>query len=97
MFEAAKLQRKVSKKEFKEQESSLRTDLLEMQRELKDNGYHKVIIIIAGIEGAGKGEVVNRLNEWMDTRGIATYAFWEENDLEREVTVGPSRNRVSTS
>jgi polyphosphate:AMP phosphotransferase len=84
MFEAAKLQRKVSKADFKKQEIDLRTDLLAMQRELKENGKTKIVIIIAGVEGAGKGEVVNRLNEWMDARGIATYAFWDETDEERE-------------
>ncbi|MBF0255768.1 MAG: polyphosphate:AMP phosphotransferase [Gammaproteobacteria bacterium] len=84
MFEAAKLQRKVSKEDFKQQETDLRTDLLEMQRALRENGKTKIIILIAGVEGAGKGEVVNRLNEWMDARGIATYAFWEESDEERD-------------
>lgn len=29
-----------------------------------------VYLIIAGIEGAGKGEVVNTLDEWLDPRGI---------------------------
>lgn len=84
MFEAAKLQRKVSKTDFKEQEAQLRTDLLEMQRLLKENAKIKVVVIIAGLEGSGKGQVVNRLNEWMDARGIATYAFWEETDEERD-------------
>ncbi len=84
MFEAAKLNRKVPKADFKEQEASLRTDLLEMQRQLSAHGKSKVVVIIAGIEAAGKGEVVNRLNEWMDARGIATYAFWDETDEERD-------------
>ncbi len=84
MFEAAKLQRKVSKTDFKKQEIDLRTELLAMQRELKESGRTRIIVIISGVEGAGKGEVVNRLNEWMDARGIATYAFWEESDEERD-------------
>lgn len=84
MFEAAKLQRKVSKEDFKIQEVDLRTDLLAMQRELRESGRTRIIVIISGVEGAGKGEVVNRLNEWMDARGIATYAFWEESDEERD-------------
>ncbi|QFY90576.1 polyphosphate:AMP phosphotransferase [Magnetovirga frankeli] len=84
MFEAAKLQRKVSKSDFKQQEVDLRTELLAMQRELKESGKSRIIVIITGVEGAGKGEVVNRLNEWMDARGIATYAFWQESDEERD-------------
>ncbi|OGT88183.1 MAG: polyphosphate:AMP phosphotransferase [Gammaproteobacteria bacterium RIFOXYA12_FULL_61_12] len=82
MFEAAKLNRKVSKAEFKEQETELRTQLLALQREVALSRRISVIVIVAGIEGAGKGEVVNRLSEWMDTRGIATYAFWDQTDEE---------------
>jgi polyphosphate:AMP phosphotransferase len=36
------------------------------------------------VEGAGKGEVVNRLNEWLDTRHVQTFAFWDETDEERQ-------------
>ncbi|RKZ46909.1 MAG: polyphosphate:AMP phosphotransferase [Gammaproteobacteria bacterium] len=83
MFEAAELGRKIAKKDFDEEEPLLHTNLLEVQRKLKDSGT-PVIIIVSGVEGAGKGEVVNRLNEWFDTRGLQTYAFWDESDEERE-------------
>jgi polyphosphate:AMP phosphotransferase len=83
MFEAAELGRKVSKKEFERLEPELRTKLLETQRELAEAGI-PVILIVSGVEGAGKGEVVNRLHEWLDTRGITTSAFWDETDEERE-------------
>jgi polyphosphate kinase 2 (PPK2 family) len=43
-----------------------------------------VVVIVSGVEAAGKGEVVNRLNEWLDTRGVQTFAFWELSDEERE-------------
>jgi polyphosphate:AMP phosphotransferase len=44
-----------------------------------------VIIIIAGMDGAGKGDTVNVLNEWMDPRHIQTHAPSEptETDLAR--------------
>ena len=83
MFEAAKLGRKVAKESFKEQIPDLRTELLEAQRQLHKSNT-SVVIIISGVEGAGKGEVVNRLNEWLDTRGVQTFAFWDETDEERE-------------
>jgi polyphosphate:AMP phosphotransferase len=83
MFEAAELGRKVSKKEFARLEPELRTKLLQTQRELAEAGI-PVIVIVSGVEGAGKGEVVNRLHEWLDTRGISTSAFWDETDEERE-------------
>ena len=83
MFEAAKVGRTVSKQVFKEQRNELRTQLLEAQRELRENEV-PVVVIVAGVEAAGKGEVVNRLNEWLDTRGVQTFAFWDFSDEERE-------------
>jgi polyphosphate:AMP phosphotransferase len=83
MFEAAELGRKISKTDFKKEEPELHTQLLEIQRTLRESNF-PVIIIVSGVEGAGKGEVVNRLNEWLDTRGISTSAFWDESDEELE-------------
>ncbi|MCB1735929.1 MAG: polyphosphate:AMP phosphotransferase [Gammaproteobacteria bacterium] len=83
MFEATKVGRKVGKQDFKEQVTKLRTELLDTQRRLADSGV-PVIVLVSGIEAAGKGEVVDRLNEWMDTRGVQTWAFWDESDEDRE-------------
>ncbi len=83
MFEATKVGRSVGKEEFKAQRDELRTQLLEAQRKLKESDI-PVIVIVSGVEAAGKGEVVNRLNEWLDTRGVQTHAFWEMSDEERE-------------
>jgi polyphosphate:AMP phosphotransferase len=83
MFESAQLGRKVSKTEFKQLEPDLHTRLLEVQRTLRDSGK-SVILVVSGVEGAGKGEVVNRLNKWLDARGVQTVAFWEESDEEHE-------------
>jgi polyphosphate:AMP phosphotransferase len=83
MFETAKVGRSVSKQDFKAQRDELRTQLLEAQRELT-NSKIPVVVIVSGVEAAGKGEVVNRLNEWLDTRGVQTFAFWDLSDEERE-------------
>jgi polyphosphate:AMP phosphotransferase len=83
MFEATKVGRTVSKEEFKDQRDELRTQLLEAQRELRETNI-PVVVIVSGVEAAGKGEVVNRLNEWLDTRGLQTFAFWELSDEELE-------------
>ena len=83
VFEAAELGHEVTKKHFDEQEPALRTALLAAQRKLHETGI-PVIVIISGVEGAGKSEVVNRLNEWLDARGVETMAFWDETDEEHE-------------
>ncbi len=83
MFEAVELGKKISKKEFDEEEPRLHTRLLKLQHALRETDI-PVIIIVSGVEGAGKGGVVNRLSKWMDPRSIETSAFWDESDEERE-------------
>ena len=84
MFEAAELGHKLSKGQFKRIEPKLRADLLDVQYDLAKNGRFPVIILISGVRGAGKGETVNLLNEWMDPRHIHTHAFDNLSDEERE-------------
>ncbi|MFH1763589.1 MAG: polyphosphate kinase [Gemmatimonadota bacterium] len=74
MFETAELGQKVSKREYKEREILLRKDLLDAQFRLKNAGF-PVIVLFHGVDGAGKGETVNTLHEWMDTRLITTRAY----------------------
>lgn len=83
MFETAELGRSVSKKDFDEQEPQIHAQLLSLQRRLRDLQI-PVTIVISGVEGAGKGGVVNQLNAWFDSRGVRTNAFWELSDEERE-------------
>ena len=83
MFEAAELGRRISKEEYRTQVPALRAALLEAQRELRAAPF-AVIVVFAGVDGAGKGETVNVLNEWMDTRGILTRAYGEPSDEECE-------------
>jgi polyphosphate:AMP phosphotransferase len=83
MFEAAEIGHKLSKGEYKRIEPKLRADLLEVQYEISKNGKFPVIVLISGVRGAGKGETVNLLNEWMDPRHIHTHAFDNPTDEER--------------
>jgi polyphosphate:AMP phosphotransferase len=83
MFEAAEVGRRIPKNEFKALEEDLRTELLAAQFRAQDKGV-PVIVIVSGVEGAGKGEVVDRLSEWLDTRGLDVRAFWDETDEERD-------------
>lgn len=83
MFETAELGRTLSKKEYDAQEPLLRTELLEVQEDLKHASF-PVIIIIGGVDGAGKSETVNLLHEWMDARYLQTHALGPPTDEERE-------------
>ena len=77
MFEAIELGQKLSKAEFKTQERGFRAELLLLQQQLRKSGI-ATLVIISGTDGAGKGEVVNQLNKWFDSRGLETHALGEE-------------------
>jgi AMP-polyphosphate phosphotransferase len=74
MFETAELGQKVSKAEYQRRELALREELLDAQFQLKDARF-PVILLFHGVDGAGKGDTVNTLHEWMDTRLITTRAY----------------------
>ena len=84
MFRTAELGQSVPKSEFKQKEPVLRQELLEAQRRLRKLKKCPVIIIFAGVDGAGKGETVNLLNAWMDPRWLITPAYDKPSDEERE-------------
>lgn len=75
MFETAEIGHKLSKERYKREEPKLRQALLEAQYKLLESGKFPVLLIVSGVEGAGKGETVNLMNEWMDPRHLRAYAF----------------------
>src|SRR5262245_22034384 len=75
MFESAELGHAIAKTLYKKELPPLREALLDAQLEVVEKKEFPVIIVVAGVEGAGKGDTVNTLNEWMDPRHIETHAF----------------------
>ena len=84
MFRTAELGQTVPKSEFNQREPLLRQALLEAQANLRVNSRFPVIILFAGVDGAGKGDTVNVLNEWMDPRWLITRAYDDPSDEERD-------------
>ncbi|MEN8151325.1 MAG: polyphosphate:AMP phosphotransferase [Planctomycetota bacterium] len=83
MFRTAELGQKVSKAEFNQAVPDLRIALIEAQQEIRKAGV-PVIIVFAGVDGAGKGESANLLQEWMDPRWIVTRAYEDPSEEEGE-------------
>ena len=81
MFEATELGRKLSKQEYKEAVPQLREQLLMAQTALRQAGV-AVFILVEGIDSTGKGEVINLLNQWFDTRGLEVNGFGPKTDEE---------------
>ena len=84
MFRTAELGQSIPKSEFKQKEPVLRQELLEAQQRLLKLTKCPVIIVFAGVDGAGKGETVNLLNAWMDPRWLVTRAYDKPSDEEKE-------------
>jgi polyphosphate:AMP phosphotransferase len=83
VFESAEIGHALKKSEFRKQEPELRRALLDVQYRLLEKSKFPVIILVNGVDGAGKGETVNLFNEWMDPRHIHTHAFGASTDVER--------------
>ena len=84
MFESAELGHTIDKETFKAEVPKLREALLEAQYELREKGNFPVVVLISGVDGAGKGETINELYEWMDPRYLSTLAFSAPSDEEAE-------------
>ncbi|HEY3321003.1 MAG TPA: polyphosphate:AMP phosphotransferase [Planctomycetota bacterium] len=83
MFEAAELGNSTDKATYKRESIKVREALLAAQHQLATANF-SVVIVIGGVEGAGKPETMGLLLEWMDPRGIQTHALQDSTDEERE-------------
>ena len=75
MFESAELGHEIDKERYDKEEPELRKALLTAQYQLVEKKEFPVVIIIGGVDGAGKGEMINLLNEWFDPRHLSTNAL----------------------
>ena len=83
MLEQAEQGRTLSEKAYDALAPALRSELLAAHFALRERDV-PVIVIVSGADGAGKGEMVHHLNEWLDPRGVVTHAFWDaSSDEER--------------
>ena len=84
MFESAELGHRIPKETYDAEIPALREALLDAQYDLVAAKKFPVLILIAGVDGAGKSAVVSTLNEWMDPRHIQTHGFDDPTDEERQ-------------
>ncbi|WP_296261499.1 MULTISPECIES: polyphosphate:AMP phosphotransferase [unclassified Pseudomonas] len=82
MFESAEIGHSIDDKTYDAEVPALREALLDAQYELHEQGKRQIIVLINGIEGAGKGETVKLLNDWMDPRFIEVRTFDQQTDEE---------------
>ena len=77
MLESAEIGHRITKEAYARDEPALRESLLVAQFDLSRTSRGPVLVIVSGVDGAGRGETANKLTEWMDPRHIRVVAFGE--------------------
>jgi polyphosphate kinase 2 (PPK2 family) len=79
LYQSAFLEHRLDKASFRAEEPKLRAELLE----LAEKREFPVLILVTGMDGAGKGAVIQRLYEWLDPRHVRTNNYGEPDEAER--------------
>jgi polyphosphate:AMP phosphotransferase len=77
MFEIADAGHKLKASVYKRRAPRARQRLLALQYELLAQPQFPVLVLLHGVEGAGRSETANLLSAWMDPRHVRTHAFDE--------------------
>ncbi|MGE3333062.1 MAG: polyphosphate:AMP phosphotransferase [Rhodospirillaceae bacterium] len=84
IFKSAEKAKALSDGEFRKLKDDLRLDLIELQQKIRNKAQFPVIIVLAGVKGAGVIDTLNVINTWMDPRWVETHAFDAPSDEESE-------------
>jgi len=84
MFESAELGHRIEKAAWEKRVPELREKLLDAQYDLKELRKFPVIVVVGGVDGAGKSESVNALTSWLDPRYVQVRALGVPTDEEAE-------------
>ncbi|MDB4473934.1 polyphosphate:AMP phosphotransferase [Opitutaceae bacterium] len=71
------------KKIYEAKVAELRQELVKLQIDLQDSRT-KVVLILAGVSGAGRGDALNTLMGWIDPRNVETISVGKPSDEEKE-------------
>jgi AMP-polyphosphate phosphotransferase len=84
MLESAEIGHKLGKAAYDRALPALRVSLIDTQYELAKTAEFSVIVVVAGMAGAGRSRAMNRVASWLDARLIETYARFWPSEEERE-------------
>ena len=76
--------RRLTRLEYEHELPKLQDQLLDAQFELRKSAARAVAVIVTGIPGAGRSEVVNELLGWLDPKFVTVYGFRQPNEVERQ-------------
>lgn len=73
---------RLPKKVYEARIAQIRERLVQLQVELKQQPFG-LLLIVAGVAGAGRGDLLSALGGWLDPRGVETFSFEKPTDDER--------------
>ncbi len=82
MFQTMTLGQKYSKKEYEALEDELRIKLFQLQQECQAKKI-AVLVTVLGVDGSGRGSLVNTLSSWLDGKKVQNHTFWRTTDEEK--------------
>lgn len=101
MLEKIELDKKISKKEYKEKMDQLQPHLSELQRKAKEKKI-PVILLVEGLDSSGKGTLIKNIIEPLDPRGFTVYTNGRGTEEEamhpyfwRYMSETPERGRIA--
>ncbi len=81
MFKTMILGQEYPRDAYKDTENELRVKLFDLQRRCEEHKV-SVLITILGVDGSGRGSLVNTLSSWVDTKKLSNHTFWKTNEAE---------------
>jgi len=76
--------RRLTRLEYEHELPKLQDALLDAQFDMRKRATRAVALIVTGIPGAGRSEVVNELLGWLDPKFVTVYGFRDPHAAERE-------------
>jgi polyphosphate:AMP phosphotransferase len=83
MFESAEVGHTISKRLYEKELPELRSELLDAQAKILRKAEFSVVLVLAGVDGAGTGDLANLLLSWIDPRDVRVHAYGRPTDEER--------------
>jgi polyphosphate:AMP phosphotransferase len=72
----------IGRMEYQARAALLREQLIQLQVQLQSAPF-KVLLLIAGPEGSGRGDLLKTIASWLDPRGLETFSYHPPTDEER--------------